>query len=300
MNLTWLDDFLTLAELGNFSRAAEQRHMTQPAFSRRVRALEEWVGVALFDRSSHPVGLTEAGEWFRQVAQDTLARVARIPGEAQAIANAHSATLRFAATHALSLTFLPAWLRRVEATQPLGPVQLVSDVATNCESMMLQGRVQFLLCHVHAQAPGRLADGEFRSVCVGTDTLLPVSAPATRGKPRHRLGSAERVPLLSYSAESGLGRVVRALRADSLERAGVETVFTAHLATLLKSMALEGRGVAFLPRTLIGDELADGRLVAAAGRDWAIDVEVRLFRRTEIQAPSVESFWRTASAIRLA
>ena len=51
LNLSWLDDFMALAASGNFSRAAEERHMTQPAFSRRVRALEEWLGVDLFDRS---------------------------------------------------------------------------------------------------------------------------------------------------------------------------------------------------------------------------------------------------------
>ena len=54
MNLIWLDDFLTLAASGSFSRAAQERHMTQPAFSRRVRALEEWLGVVLFDRSTQP------------------------------------------------------------------------------------------------------------------------------------------------------------------------------------------------------------------------------------------------------
>ena len=57
LNLSWLDDFLALVESGNFSRAAEERHMTQPAFSRRIRALEEWLGTELFDRSSQPARL---------------------------------------------------------------------------------------------------------------------------------------------------------------------------------------------------------------------------------------------------
>ena len=52
MNLSWLDDFMSLAGSGNFSRAAEDRQMTQPAFSRRIRALEGWLGTELFDRSS--------------------------------------------------------------------------------------------------------------------------------------------------------------------------------------------------------------------------------------------------------
>src|SRR3546814_4780311 len=98
MNLSWLEDFLALAASGNFSRAAQERHMTQPAFSRRIRALEDWLGVALFDRATHPVALTETGEWFRTTAQEILGRVARVPDEARAVAAAGSATLRFAAT----------------------------------------------------------------------------------------------------------------------------------------------------------------------------------------------------------
>ena len=296
MNLSWLEDFLALAESGNFSRAAELRHMTQPAFSRRVRALEEWLGVALFDRSSHPVTLTDTGQWFRTVAHEILNRVARVPDEARAVADASSATLRFAATHALSLTFLPAWLRRLETRTPIGPIQLISDVAAHCEALMLQGRVQFLLCHVHEQAPGRLDATAFRSLQVGVDTLLPVSAPARAGKPLHSIDVASRgrIPLLAYSAESGLGRVVRALRGEALDKAGAEPVFTAHLATLLKSMALEGRGVAWLPRTLIEDELRDARLVEAGAPRWAIEVEIRLFRRQASELPAAEAFWRAA------
>jgi len=297
MNLSWLDDFLALADSGNFSRAAEQRHMTQPAFSRRIRALEEWLGVALFDRGSHPVTLTETGQWFGSVARDLLSRVARVPDEARAVADASSATLRLAATHALSLTFLPGWLRRLEAQTPMGAIQLMSDVAANCEALMLQGRVQFMLCHVHDQVTSRLDALTFQSVCVGNDELLPVCAPQ-RGKPRFALdgNKVPHVPLLAYSAESGLGRVVRAVRGEALEKMKAETVFTAHLATLLKSMALDGRGVAWLPRTLISDELADQRLVSAGGAAWAVPVEIRLYRRSARELPVAEDFWNAVRA----
>src|SRR5438552_8031446 len=98
MNLSWLDDFLALASSGNFSRAAEERHTTQPAFSRRIRALEEWLGADLFDRSTQPAKLTEVGEWFRGVADDLVQRVDRVQGEARTVAEASSVTLRIAAT----------------------------------------------------------------------------------------------------------------------------------------------------------------------------------------------------------
>lgn len=301
MNLTWLDDFLALAASGNFSRAAEERHMTQPAFSRRIRALEEWLGVVLFDRSSHPATLTETGEWFRSVAQEVLARVARVPDEARAVFDSSSATLRFASTHALSFSFLPGWLRSLESRTTVGPIQLVSDVMSQCEALMLQGRVQFLLCHSHPQVPGRLDPAGYRSVAVGKDVLLPVSAPEKSGRPRHVLGASGkkgggRLPVLAYTAESGLGRVLRTMLGGALEKANVEPVFTAHLASVLKTMALDGRGVAWLPAQLIADELAAGKLVEAGGEHWRAALEIRLWRGAAALPPAAEAFWRAASA----
>jgi LysR family transcriptional regulator, hypochlorite-specific transcription factor HypT len=294
MNLSWLDDFLVLAENGNFSRAAAERNMTQPAFSRRIRALEEWVGVTLIDRGTHPATLTEAGEWFRSIAQELRARVARIPDDARAVADAGSATLRFAATHALSFTFLPAWLRSLETRVAVGPIQVVSDVMQHCETLMLQGRAQFLLSHAHRQVPGRLDLPSYRYVEVGTDRLLPVSAPDRQGRARHplRTRGKARVPMLAYSTESGIGRMVRALRGAALEQARVEPVFTAHLATVLRTMALDSRGVAWLPATLVDDDLKAGRLVTAGPAHWNVDVEIRLTRSAAAIPPVAEAFWQ--------
>ena len=75
MDLVWLEDFLAIAEEGGFSRAAKRRHVTQPALSRRIRSLEEWLGTPLFERSTHTITLTPAGESFRPVAEDVLRRV---------------------------------------------------------------------------------------------------------------------------------------------------------------------------------------------------------------------------------
>ena len=54
METKWLEDFVSLAETRSFSRSAHLRHVTQPAFSRRIQALEAWAGIDLVDRSSYP------------------------------------------------------------------------------------------------------------------------------------------------------------------------------------------------------------------------------------------------------
>ncbi len=292
MHISWLEDFLVLAAVGNFSRAAEDRHMTQPAFGRRVRALEEWLGAELFDRSTQPVKLTEAGLWFQGVAPELLAEVARLPGTARAVAEANSRSLRFAATHALSLTFMPGWLRSFEAHTMAGTLQLESDMLHRCEALLAQSKVQFVMCHAHALVPGPLQVQGYPSLCVGTDVLLPVCAAGPDGQAQHSLEhSAAMAPLLAYSVESGLGNILHKTIDPALRGERTQTVFTAHLASVLRTMALEGRGIAWLPRSLIDADLAAGKLVAAAAAPWNVDLEVRLYRAHAPLGQAAQALW---------
>lgn len=299
MNLSWLDDFLALSASGNFSRAAEERHMTQPAFSRRIRALEEWLGTELFDRSGQPATLTPAGTWFRDEALQLLSRVARLPGEACAVAGAHSASLRFASTHALSFTFLTGWLRELRPRDDLSPITLVSDVLARCESMLAESKVQFLMCHAHPQASSRLQAEGFPFVSVGADQLIPLSAPGPDGRPLHRIEhttSPEPLRFLGYSEESGIGRILREVNASFFERVPVQHVFKAHLASALRTMALDGAGMAWLPLTLVQEDLAAGRLVDAGAQRWRIEMEIRLYRDKAPLGPYGEDLWAAVCA----
>jgi LysR family transcriptional regulator, hypochlorite-specific transcription factor HypT len=289
MELSWLEDFLALAESGSFSRAAERRNLTQPAFSRRIRALESWAGAALFDRDTRHIRLTLAGERFRPVAEETVRRLVQGREEAREVDSAVSATLRFACTHALSLTFFPDWLRSHERDTPLGSIRLISESLAACESLMHEGNAQFLLCHQHPAAMPRLEARAFVSLPQGDDVLIPVRAQSLDATlPGMEDG---RLPYLAYSPESGLGRIVGAARAKKDPPVWLEPVFTAHLATAIRAMAVAGRGIAWLPLTLIQSDLATGRLVRAGSGDWDIPVEIRVYRPRHRLSPTAEQFW---------
>jgi DNA-binding transcriptional LysR family regulator len=293
----WLEDFLALARTGNFTRAAEDRHSSQPAFSRRIRALEEWIGAPLVDRSTQPARLTEVGEWFRSVAEELVAKAARLPGEAKQVLEASSGTLRIACTHALSFTFLPRWLRRLESVLTLGPVALTSDVLARCEAQMQEGKVHFVLAHAHPRVPGSLDGDAYVSAAIGEDRLIPVSKATPGGHPLHRIGkkrAKDGVPVLAYTEESGMGRIVRAVLGRRLEAVSAHAIFTAHLASVLRSMALDGRGVAWLPRTLVEEDLQAGTLIAAADADWNVDLEIRLYRQHDGVGRAADAFWEAS------
>lgn len=292
MELSWLEDFLALASCANFSRAAELRNMTQPALSRRIRALEDWIGASLFDRAHQPVALTDAGHLFRPAADEALRRLYQGREECRQAGNSAAAALRFAATHSLSLTFFPKWLRSFEGGVPFPAIQLISDSLQACEQIMVQNQAQFLLCHHHPDVPGRLSSLQYQSCQVGEDVLLPVSAPEGAA-PRFALpGTAKSsIPYLAYSVESGLGRIVAAARSGHGQRSWLDQIFTSHLAAVLRAVAIEGRGIAWLPRGLIAEDLENGTLVRAGDDGWNVAVEIRLFRSRTRLTDAAEQFW---------
>lgn len=302
MEIGWLEDFLAVVDQGGFSRAAEARHVTQSALSRRIQALEEWVGAPLLNRTTHKVFLSPAGEAFRLTAEETLRRLETGRLEARAHADADSEQLQFASTNALALTFFPDWLRKVEASLPFVPgIQLVANHMEACERLMLQGRAQFLLGHHHPAVGTSLTPKQFLSQRVGDDVLIPVAAPAHVDKPdagaRFELPGAEAspIPYLSYRAELGMGRIVAAVRGHSPIKAWLKPTFNSHLAKLLVTMALDGRGMAWLPESLIRENLAAGSLVRAGDGDWDIPIEIHVFRTRARLSQAAELFWTTVT-----
>ncbi|GEO16120.1 LysR family transcriptional regulator [Microvirga aerophila] len=292
VELSWLQDFCVLTETRNFSRSAEQRNMTQPAFSRRIRSLEEWLGVDLFDRSAQPISLTPAGRVFLPIAEETLRHLAAGRAAARAAKNAEAATLSFATTQVLSLTFFPDWLRRVEARVELGPIQQSINTRLACEEMIQQGQVQILVCHANPGVITRLSSTNFEELVIGRDRLIPVSSQGPDKEARYSLfdRSAKELPFLTYSAASGFGRMIRARLEELAPPVPMRVVFTSQ-AVVLKRLVLEGRGIAWLPEIIIRPELAAGALVHAGPPEAQIPVDIVAIRRIGPDTAASEAFW---------
>ena len=297
MDLDWLKDFLALADNGNFSRAADTRNVTQPAFSRRIRALEEWIGVPLFVRSAQGATLTPAGNHLRPLAVQLVRTLDRARRDTRDIGARKLGSLSIAATHALSFTFIPGWIRKHVSPETFGGINLISDSMDACEQIMLSGEVHFLLCHHHDKAPSRLDRVQFASIRLDSDALVAVSAPDTQGQPMWPIpgsrSSANRV--LGYGPVSGLGRIIAACQPGVPQLASTKSAFTSHLAATLLTMVRQGEGAAWLPLTLLRDDLAAGHLVRAGSHGLDINVDILLYRSPDCRNTAADSLWSRLS-----
>lgn len=288
MELKWLEDFLSLAETRSFSRSAEERRVTQPAFSRRIRSLEDWLGVALLDRSTYPIALTPEGRLFRETAEEVV-RLLLLSRAAIRGADARMSmpTIAITALHTLCLTFLPQWLTALRGR--IGPVasRVRPDNFHTCVQALVAGGYDFLLTFHHPRVPNPLDPERYPHLVIGRDSLAAVASPAVAAQ------GSERLPLLQYSRGSFLGLLATIAHAQE----GAPPTFLAHtdensMAEALKFMAIEGHGVAWLPRSLVAPEIAAGRLTVVAPE---LPMDIRLYRSADRSRPFLDRVWKAAA-----
>jgi len=291
MELKWLEDFLSLARTRSFSRSAEERHVTQSAFSRRIQALELWLGVSLIDRSSYPTTLTAEGHQFLETAEESVRMLHASRLNLQACNRPSTQVVAIAALHTLSLRFFPRWFRDIEAQIGRIGSRLLPDDFHSCLQAIVEGSYDFLLTFHHSNVPILLEPELYPHLVVGADSFVAVRSPTlTDGAD----GTAP-LPLLSYASNSFLGRVATFAQAQ----AGAPSVHVAHtnenaMAEALKFMALEGHGLAWLPRSLVARELEEASLVMVGPE---IPLEIRLYRSARRTRPVVERVWGAARAL---
>lgn len=291
MELKWIEDFVSLAGSSSFSRAAFERNVTQSALSRRIRQLEAWLGVTLVDRTTYPVRMTPEGETFLPRAIEIVERLRQTREGLQDQYCRRSDLLSFATLNTLSLTFFPAWIGRMEARLGAVKTRFIDQQASfmGNVSVFADGQSDFLLTYAHHTVPIRLDMGRFDFHVLGRENAVPICAPDARGRPRFPIEGAATIPYLSYGTASFFAQALAQLFAE--RPLPLVTVYENAMSAGLKAMALAGHGVAWIPESLIAEELRTGALVPAGGTDWYLSSDIRLYRNRARARPSVETFW---------
>lgn len=290
METKWLEDFISLAETRSFSRSAELRHVTQPAFSRRIQSLEAWLSADLIDRTSYPTRLTAAGEVFYEQALEMLGQI----NNARALLRGKRPTAQtmvdFAVPHTLSLTFMPKWISRLETGFGSLNTRLIALNVHDAVMALVEGGCDLLLCYHHPRQPVQLDASRYDMITLGTETLRAYARCDRAGVPEFVLPGTQHSPLpfLSYTSNAYLGRMVDLVLSDAKKALYLEKRYETDMAEGLKMMALEGHGVAFLPESAVTREVRQKLLARADGGDptWEVEMEIRLYReRPSTQRP---------------
>ncbi|MGT2468774.1 hypothetical protein ACVOMV_34725 [Mesorhizobium atlanticum] len=156
MESRWLEDFLSLVDTREFlpiSRGAI--HNSNRLSADVSRCLEDWVGAKLFDRD-HPNRSVRrprangSGLSPRRI----LRRLLQGREDARRVGETSANLIRFSATHSLSLTFFPSWIRSIEAKTHTFNIRLDSCQFNDCMQSLIKGESHFAISHAHPQVRG--------------------------------------------------------------------------------------------------------------------------------------------------
>jgi DNA-binding transcriptional LysR family regulator len=287
MRLDWLEDILAVLDTGSFVRAAERRSLTQSAFTRRIRAIEDSLGAPLFDRSHKPVTLLPAIR-EREAQMRRLASDLRALGDSlRGAALGQDRAISLACQHAITTTVSPGLVRRL--TESTGAsVRVRSGNRDECLLMLLSGEVDLVVSYDLAGV-GAAPTPAFRDHRLGEETLRPVCTPVMA-----KSLTGESLPVITYPRDVFLGQVMEAHVWPRLS-AGTHLHRKAETALTLAAYhyALDGIGVAWLPGSLVAQDLAGGALVDPFAGGLRLTLEIRLLCLREGARPGALEAWGT-------
>lgn len=291
MQLRWLEDFVELARTRSFTRAAENRFVTHPAFGRRIRSLEEWVGTRLIERTK-PLELTAAGTVFLDAATNALEILHGARTQLQDAAPTLENNLKIATGRTLAATFFPDWYEQTVARSGFFTATLSTGGAEEAILRLAAGEVDLLIVYSSPHTRLLIDRDRFDWVTVAREVLVPVSALDARGRARYRLAAGpEPIPWLGFTRTLTLRAVLARHLAEMPNRPVLRPVYQADSYEAILAMARRGAGLAWLPQRLVQDDVSRGTLAIVGGADWQIGFDIALYRRRHQPHAVLDAIW---------
>lgn len=254
MELYQLRTFSTVAELGSLARATERLHLSQPAASAQIKALEEEFGVALFDRKPNGLALTRAGAELLPLAQRLLHAASDLSSKAQQLHGQVSGKLKFGALFDPTLLRLGELMSRLIASHPMLEIEIHHRNSRAVVAGVRSGEFD---------AGIALGDGEIPGVAAITLTKLRyrVVAPgAWRERVREaRWSQIAALPWISTPKEGSHFRMAETLFAR--HRFAPQKVIEADSESIITSLVFAGVGLGLMREDLAVQAHAKGQAV---------------------------------------
>lgn len=250
MDTDSIQAFVTVAQSGSFSVAAQQLFITQPAVSKRISKLEERLNHRLFDRLGRELQLTEAGLALLPRAENILRELREAERNIKELSGEIVGTLRVATSHHVGLHHLPPILREFAATHGNVNLQFEFLDSEQAHEKVLNGECELafvtLAPKIHAPLGCETIWRDPLSVVVAKDHSFAQAANVSFSDLSH-------APAILPDLNTYTGRLIK----QSFEQAGFEirvNMATNYLETI-KMMVSVGLGWSILPLTLIDDDM---------------------------------------------
>jgi len=246
MRLEWIEDLVAIFESESLNEAAGRRHLTQPAFTRRVRSIEDYIGVELIDRSRKPARpattLVEQETRLRTMAQELRALVLDLRKSER-----HSRSrVVIGSQHAITTSILPTLIADKFDGLDI-TIRLRSANRSECTAMLITKEADLIVIFRSVEEISTIPEEYIEEKVISQEKLIPVCS----AKVRRAIANGD-LPIIAYPSEVFLGKLLETHIFPSIQEsfridARVETALT--VAAL--QLAACDIGVAWVPETML-------------------------------------------------
>lgn len=245
INFKLIGTFLSVAQNESFRKAAEETNRSLPAVSMQVKQLEKQLGVALFQRTTRKVALTQEGEQLLISARKALAELEVGLSHIQHAADVQQGHLSFACVPTIASTRLPAILTAFAKKYPGISVHVRELANQDLLEAVRRREVDFAIGPV----PDKKGELEFAPIFVDDYCAMLPRGYQDNGRASISLRELSKLPLLKLSSSTAFrDHVDNALKANGLSH---ESNYEFMQVTTLVAMAEAGLGIALLPRVAL-------------------------------------------------
>ncbi len=286
-----LRTFLAVYRHRSFTRAAEERLLTQPAVSRQVKQLQKRLGVPLFEKLGKTVLPTDAGRVLAAQAAELLGQMERVAEAVRGFGDAEHGRLRIGASTTPGCYLLPPILGRFHVEHPSVELGLVIDNSLAIEQRIVRNELDIGFVGAHLTSAAlrieRIAEDEIVSFCGKSHALSG----------RRRIDTAALHDQMWVVREKG--SATRQLFERRLRRMGVKLTRTIELSSPegIKALVAAGVGLSFMSALGLEAELRDGRLQRLAIAKPRLTRPIYAVRHAEKhESPVMEALLRQVRA----
>lgn len=279
----WLLDFLKLAELKNFSKAAIKRNVTQSTFSRRIQALETAVGCQLFNRETTPIALTQSGIEFRSSARSLVIQLEYELDRLSDLTVLGNQKVSIAAGHSIATDILP--LMRFNLFSE------ITDVVLDVRALDIDDAVNMLqerACDIVLSYKNSLLhSAPYLTHKISESKIYCVSGVDSNKQPIYQLSQDTITPLIMHSTGSFMGRLTR----DISSQYALKPIFSSSMTELVKALIIQGEGIGWLPEHAITKQLDSTQLAIIDTTDTDLTAEIYAYRSQSKLHSAGEKVW---------
>ncbi len=295
MDINWLQDFLAVADTRHFTQAASRRNISQAAFSRRIRALESWLGVTLIERGTVPAHLTAEGKRFESEARDTVARLMDARASLTGFKSESRSTIRLSVTQTIAAAQLGDWWD--VWCNDLG-INLETHISglSDVVAAFLAGYSDVLICYQSNRLPRHFDTRHYLSHVIETDQLVPVIAANGAHIQRDaEIDTLKSIPLLMYSSKAYFSKIVSEILDQSRTQLLGDLVVETEMAHFVADCAARNMGLGWIPASLLHSDYSD-KLVALEQPKIRAEIDIVAYVARKKRSFACDQIWQRLTA----